>query len=119
MPYRDVTFWVKQGYFEVYTNPLSGWWYRLRRSSGNDVHPPASGWVLEAWHYGELLPEGRLTDHPWLCSAPLGELIAVTAVLAAEQTSPRTLYEGSDQEQERLRTRWQSWLKNAPDWATA
>ena len=117
LPYRHVSFWREGDTFESYTNPLSGWWYRIRRVGEEDAYPTASGWVLEAWHYGEqMICDQVMTRHEWLRDASLGEMIACAAVFTAEQTSPRMLFEGSPSEKNRLRTRWRNWMKTQPQW---
>lgn len=117
--FREIAFWenVENEDFEVYTDPLAGsWWYRIRRAQAEDPMVPASGYHLEAWMYGDPLPTYLLTEHPLLEAASLAELIGCAAVLAAEQTSPRVLVEGPEQEQDRIHYRWTIWLKNPPDW---
>jgi hypothetical protein len=117
--FRDVAFWENSESedFEVYTDPLAGgWWYRIRRAQMEDRMVPASGYQLEAWMYGDPLPTYLLTEHPLLESASLAELIGCAAVLATEQTSPKYIIEGPEDELDRVRHRWTVWLKNPPNW---
>lgn len=116
--FRSVMFWenAMTEDFEVYTNPLSGWWYRIRRAVESDPHVPASGYILECWQYGNPIHSYLLTDHNWIENASLAEIISITAVLATEQTSPKIFFEGSLQEQDRIQSRAIMWLKSAPDW---
>ncbi len=119
--FRSIVFWedANEENFEVYVNPLSGWWYRLRRAVESDAHVPASGYILEGWQYGDPMHTCLLTDHSWVESATLAELISLVAVLATEQTSPKVFMEGPLQEQDRIYSRASMWLKAAPEWVQA
>ena len=119
--FRSVVFWehATEESFEVYVNPLSGWWFRLRRATESDAQVPASGYILEGWQYGDPLCRCLLTDHAWVESATLAEIISLTAVLATEQTSPKVFLEGTLQEQDRIQSRAKMWLKESPDWVQA
>lgn len=118
LQFRNIAFWEnpETDDYEVYTTPLSGWWYRIRRASSTELDVPASGYVVEAWSYGTPLPQFLLTDHPWLNMACLSELICCIAVFATEQTSPKLLFDGHPAELQRIRLRVSNWLKNPPDW---
>jgi hypothetical protein len=119
--FRNIIFWEnpETDSYEVYPNPLWGWWFHIRRATASDLDIPASGYIVEAWNYGTLIPHYLLTDHAWLNAAPLVELICCIAVLATEQTSPKNLFEGHDVELQRIRLRVAAWLKNPPEWVKA